>query len=241
MTSDKNQTCQISLALPAYNEEKNITTVLDRSVGSLEKLGRSWEILVIDNFSTDSTAEKVEQYRQKEPRVRLIRHEENRLYSGSCATAIREAQSMYLCIMDADEQFVAADIPSFLEKLEQGYNFVIGWRKKRNDPLMRRIASAIFNRMGKFYLGYPMHDLNCGIRMFDRKFMQVAEIKHQINMTNPEFFVRAKLAGMKMAEVPVSHFERTKGVTSHDFLKSWRIFARVRAYMHALRKELKQV
>lgn len=231
---------QVTLALPTYNEEKNIVKILDQSIDSLEKLQRTWEIIVIDNYSNDITPNLVKQYIKDEPRVRIIVHNENRLYSGSCATALREAKGQYVAIMDSDGQFVASDLPKFIEKLENGTNLVFGWRRKRNDPFMRLVMSAVFNLLGKLWLGYPFHDLNSGIRMFDQKFVSIAKITHRINMANPELYIRAKSANLKLDEVEIQHFERSEGATSHDFAKSWEIFVDVNKYFMSLRKELER-
>ena len=229
---------EITLALPTYNEESNILKVLTKSVEFLASLGRTWEIIVIDNHSNDRTPQRVRDFMRNEPRVRLIVHDVNRFYSGSCATALREARGQYLAIMDSDGQFSAVDLPKFIDKLENKTNLVVGWRRDRHDPRMRLITSMIFNFLGRIWLSYPLHDLNCGIRMFDRKFIEVAQIKYCINMSNPELYVRAKLAGLKVDECEVSHAERLGGMTSHNFFKSWQIFATVNKYFMALRKEL---
>lgn len=233
-----NRAIEITLALPAYNEESNILRVLSESIKSLISLGRTWEIIVIDNHSIDRTSEQVRKFMLNEPRVRLIVHNENRFYAGSCATALKEAQGQYLAIMDSDGQFFSADLPKFIDKLESGANLVLGWRRDRHDPQMRLITSAIFNLLGRIWLSYPFHDLNCGIRMFDRKFIEVAQIKYRINMSNPELYVRAKLAGLKVDECEVLHAERFGGVTSHNFFKSLQIFMVVNKYFLDLRKEL---
>jgi len=233
-----NRAVDITLALPAFNEEKSILKVLDQSVGALERLERPWEILVIDNHSDDSTPRLVEEYRKIESRVRMVVHDENKLYSGSCRTAQREAKGKYVAIMDTDGQFVASDLAKFIEKLEHGANFVIGWRRQRQDPLLRLIVSAMFNFLGKLWLGYPFHDLNCGIRMFDRKFIQAAEIKHSINMANPEFYVRAQRANLVLDEVEIQSFGRTGGQTTHRFSNPWKIFMETNRYFFVLRKEL---
>ncbi len=231
------QTGLVTLALPCYNEAENITEVMRASILELEKLGRPWELIVIDNHSSDSTASVVEEFIKTEPRVRLIVHPENRLYSGSCATALAEARGELVAIMDSDRQFSAVDLPQMIARLEAGANLVIGWRKDRHDPVSRRVMSGVFNIMGKMWLGFPLHDLNCGIRMFDRKFMEVAEIRHRINMVNPELYVRAHNAGLKLEEVVITHAERTQGQTSHNFKKSFQIFMNVNAYFRTLRGE----
>src|SRR4051794_29192986 len=90
----------ISLVLPAYNEQGNICRVIEGSVRALEELGLPWEIIVIDNHSSDGTAREVRQAMRAEPRIRLVVHEENRLYSGSCRTALAESRGHYVAIMD---------------------------------------------------------------------------------------------------------------------------------------------
>lgn len=233
------QTGLVTLALPCYNEADNIVTVMQASILELEKLGRPWELIVIDNHSSDRTAAVVEEFIKTEPRVRLIVHPENRLYSGSCATALRESRGELVAIMDSDRQFSAVDLPQMIARLEAGANLVIGWRKERYDPLSRKLMSGVFNTLGKLWLGFPLHDLNCGIRMFDRKFIEAAEIRHRINMVNPELYVRAYNAGLKLEEVIITHAERTEGQTSHNFKKSFQIFMNVNTYFRTLRAEKK--
>ena len=228
----------ISLVLPTYMEQGNILYVLQRSVTALEKLGMSWEIIVIDNHSTDSTAHIVRGFMQTHPNVRLIINDNNQLYSGSCKRAIQEAKGAYIAIMDSDRQVTAEDIPKFLAKLKSGANLVIGWRRKRHDPLLRLLMAWIFNKLGKIWLRCPLHDLNCGFRVFDRSFAAVAEIKYRINMANPELYVRARCANQVVDEVEIQYFKRTMGITSHNLLKVWDIFIGVNRYMMALRKEL---
>src|SRR5262245_47498712 len=93
---------EISLALPCYNERDNIARVVEHSIRSLEQLGRTWELIVIDNHSSDGTPEQVQPIVECEPRVRLLVHEANRFYSGSCRTALAEARGRYVAIMDSD-------------------------------------------------------------------------------------------------------------------------------------------
>lgn len=232
------ESIDITLALPAYNESDNIGNVLNEAIADLESVGRSWEIIVIDNFSTDETAAIAEKMAESEPRIRAIRHDRNRLYAGSCATAIREARGRYVAIMDSDGQAVAADIPRFLDRLEAGANLVFGWRKDRKDPTSRLVVSSIFNRIGKLRLRFPFHDLNCGYRVMDREFAAVADIQHEVNFSNPELYVRALNAEKIMDEVVVEHRPRDGGDSSHDFLRSWRLFVAVNKYFSALRNEM---
>ena len=195
----------ISLVLPAYNEQDNIVKVVTSAADSLDQLGKTWEIVVVDNHSNDKTPQLVEELSLKDNRIRCIVHNENKLYSGSCQTALNEAKGKYIAIMDSDDQYAASDILKFIEKLEKGANIVFGWRKKRKDPFFRLIVSKVFNSLGKFKLKFPFHDLNCGYRVFDKTFQQSCKIKHKINLSNPELYVRAKQAGLKMDEVAIQH------------------------------------
>jgi len=231
---------EIVLALTAYNEETALEDVIARSIAFLEQWGRSWEILVIDNHSTDATPEIARRFADREPRVRLIRHEENRLFSGSCATALREAKGRYLAIMDTDGQCVATDLPGFLEKIEAGVNFVTGWRRKRHDPFMRLVISSVFNALARFWFGNPLHDLNCGFRVMDRNFIEQAEIRHRVNMAGPELVVRAMLAGLKIDEVEIEHHPRSGGRNCHDFSRLLDLFLQTNRYFRDLGRELKE-
>jgi glycosyltransferase involved in cell wall biosynthesis len=228
----------ITLVLPCYNESENVVYVLSESIVELEKLGRPWELIVIDNNSSDGTPNVVREFMGNHPRVRMVIHPENRLYSGSCLTAMREARGEFVAIMDSDGQFSARDIRKMLERIETGANLVFGWRKPRHDPILRKIVSLVFNVLGKVWLGFPLHDLNCGIRMFDRKFANVAEIRYRINMANPEFFVRAWNAGLKVEEIVITHSERRKGRTSHNLRKMYSIFVEVNHYFRGLHSEM---
>jgi glycosyltransferase involved in cell wall biosynthesis len=228
----------ITLALPAYNEQDNIAVVLGEAVKALENLGTPWEIIVIDNASSDGTAGKVREFAATHANVRLVVHESNRLYAGSCETALREAKGDRIAIMDSDRQHTASDLPKFLAEIDRGAGLVIGWRRHRNDPLMRRLFSGVFNIMGKIYLRYPHHDLNCGFRVLDGDLARRISIRQRVNLSNPEFYTRAVLAGARTAEVEVNHFERKEGKSTMDFRKVFRMFMAVNDYFRALHAEL---
>jgi glycosyltransferase involved in cell wall biosynthesis len=228
---------EISLALPCYNESGGIAAVIKASVASLSALGRSWEILIVDNCSSDGTPDVVRKCTD-DPRVRLKVHEQNRFYAGSCQTALEECRGRYIAIMDSDGQFSAGDLPVFLEKLQGGANLVFGWRQVRHDPFSRKVGSAVFNALAWALLGFPFHDLNVGLRMFDRTLVAAASpLKHRLNMANPELYVRAHRAGLSVVEVPVSHAPRLAGESCHDMKKSTEIFMLVLRHFLALRSE----
>ena len=207
-------------------------------MAALRDIGEPWELLLIDNASSDDTPTLIAALAESCPGLRLIRHDSNRLYSGSCATAMREARGERVIIMDSDGQHTARDIPRFLSKLDQGASLVIGWRRVRHDSIQRRMFSKIFNILGKIFLRYPYHDLNCGFRAFDRRFAAGAKIVHRINLANPELYTRARQMGLPVAEVEVSHFERAGGKSSHNLLKFAALFIFVLDHFKTLHAEL---
>jgi glycosyltransferase involved in cell wall biosynthesis len=230
---------EITLALPCYNEAENITAVLAESTTHLNQLGKSWEILVVDNCSSDNTAAVVRQAIERDSRVRLIVHDRNRLYSGSCKTILENSRGRYVALMDSDGQFSAADLPALLAEIDAGASLVFGWRKQRFDPWSRKAMSLVFNALGKFYLAYPLHDLNVGLRMFDRRFMHAAEVRYAMNMVNPELYARARQANLKVSEITVRHAERCKGATCHNFAKLGKLLCDVVRYFRNLSAEIK--
>lgn len=240
MSNKKNNSVEISLALPVFNEEKNIEKVINDSIIALNKISRPWEIIIVDNFSDDSSFEIINKISNNEDRIRVIRHKKNELYSGSSKTAIQTSSGKYVAIMDSDNQLNPSDLTKFIEKLENGNNLVFGWRKYRKDPIIRIIVSAIFNLLGKFWIKYYFHDLNCGFRMFDRSFINCLEIKHKINMLNPELFVSAKVYNLKIEEVVVEHYPRQGGNSSHNFKQIFQMLISVNNYFRQLRIRLKK-
>lgn len=149
---------------------------------------------------------------------------------------MKEAKGKYLAILDSDGQIRADDLTPFLKKINNGANIVFGWRKPRHDPFFRILISRLFNFLGRLWFKSSLHDLNCGMRMFDREFIEACPIKYRINMVNPEMFVRAKNANLVIDEEIVRHSPRLGGETSHNLLAFWRIFLDVNLYFANLRK-----
>ncbi len=199
-----------------------------------------FEVIVVNNASTDDTASIVASIANNEQRVRLISHPENRLYAASCLTGTRAARGDRIFILDSDGQHSPADIWKFDAKLGEGYDIVFGWRRQREEAPMRLIMSRFLWSLSWWHIGFNLHDVNCGIRGFNRSFADQLNIRHRVNFVNPEFFVRAKLGGFRIGEVEVVQEKRKAGVSSHDLGRLWRIFRTVNAYLADLSQELKK-
>jgi glycosyltransferase involved in cell wall biosynthesis len=199
-----------------------------------------FEVIVVDNASSDDTAAIVERIATVDPRVRLVRHAENRLYAASCLSGTMAAQGERIFVLDSDGQHAPADIWDFDAKLDEGFNLVFGWRRERHETTKRILLSMALLRLARAYLSFPFHDINCGIRGFDRPFAEALEIHYKVNLVNPELYVRARLGGFRIGEVGVLQEQRKAGTSSHDFARAWTMFRQVNAYLAALRRELRR-
>lgn len=225
--------------MPAYNESGYIATMVQATIQAGEQRPDPFEVIVIDNASTDDTAAIVERLAAADERVRLIRHPENRLYAGSCLTGTRAARGDRIFILDSDGQHPPADIWKFDAALDRGADLVFGWRRVRAEGPQRIAMSKVLWTLAWWYTGFHLHDVNCGIRGFSRRMADALDIRYRVNLVNPELFVRAHLAGLTMAEVEVVQEPRKAGVSSHELGRLWRIYTNVTTYLKSLRQELR--
>jgi glycosyltransferase involved in cell wall biosynthesis len=212
--------------------------MVERTVEACARRDDPFEVIVVDNASTDATARVVSTLASEDPCVRLIQHPENRLYAGSCLTGTRAAKGDRVFIIDSDGQHSPEDIWPMDRALEDGCHLVLGWRRSRSEPLPRIAMSRMLWLLARGYLGYTLHDVNCGIRGMSRAFVQQLEIVHRVNLVNPELYVRARVGGFRIGEVSVVQEGRKAGTSSQDFGRLWRTFREVNRYLWTLRSEL---
>lgn len=229
-----------SVVLPAYNEEGSIVEMIGRTVAALEQRSDPFEILVVDNASRDRTVERVESLARSDPRLRVVRHSENRLYAGSCMTGTKASRGDRVFILDSDGQYPPEAIWAFDARLDQGDDLVFGYRVERHEPVFRLLMSKVLLWLARYYLAFPLRDVNCGMRAFGRAYADALEIRHTVNLVNPELFVRARLGGFRIGEAPVTQSARTAGASSHDFRRLFRIYLDVTSYLRQLSSELTQ-
>jgi glycosyltransferase involved in cell wall biosynthesis len=238
LAKDESTNMLRSIVLPAYNESGYIEEMIARTIRAGEQRSDPFEVIVVDNASTDDTAAIVEKLAAQDARIRLIRHPENRLYAASCMSGTKAAKGERVFILDSDGQHPPSDIWKFDEAIDQGFDVVFGWRVKRAEPMTRILISKFLLGLTRYYVAFDQHDVNCGIRGFNRRFAEALEIKHRVNFVNPELFVRAKLGGYRIGEVQVVQEERRAGVSSHEFGRLFRIFETVRGTLKRLSEEL---
>jgi len=206
-------TPRLSLVVPAYNEVQSLATLVDEIAAVVEPLApAAWEIILVDDGSTDGTTPLMVRLARERPGVKAVVLRRNFGKSAALMAGFREARGEILITMDADLQDDPKEIPAFVEKIEEGFDVVCGWKRKRHDTLERRLASRVFNGVVRKVSGVPLHDSNCGFKAYRRWCVENLELRG-----NQHRFVAAVLSwrGARIAEIPVVHHERRHGPSKY--------------------------
>lgn len=197
-----------SVILPVYNEEKSLEVLTRRLIRVLDNLKDNWEIIFVDDGSKDNSLEVIKKICQKNKKVKAIRLRKNFGKSTALTCGFKFSSGEIVFTMDADLQDQPEDIPKFLKKLNQGYDLVSGWKKKRKDPLNKIIASRIFNFFTAKFTGVRIHDFNCGFKAYKKE--AIANLDFYGDLFR---FIPALVAwqGFKVGEIEVSHSYRRYG------------------------------
>ncbi|MBI3724890.1 glycosyltransferase [bacterium] len=207
---------QVSVVIPCYNEELNIPALTSRLFSSLEKLGRTFEVIFVDDGSRDRTLELLKQAAFSRPNVRVIELARNSGQHSAIFAALAASRGEVVVTLDADLQNPPEEIPKLLAKIDEGYDVVGGWRAKREDSLFRKIPSRIVNAMIRRATGVMLHDYGCMLRAYRRPVA-----KRMANASEVTSFIPAlanQLAG-KVTEVEVAHAARSAGESKYPFRK----------------------
>ena len=210
---------ELSVFLPAYNEEGNIKKVVAGTASVLKKIARSWEVIVVDDGSQDKTAEIVRGLSQKDPRIRVISHPVNRGYGGALKTGFSKSKYPWVAFMDSDGQFDFSEIRKFLSYTKKA-DLILGYRVSRADSLLRKIYTFGWLAIARILLGLDVRDYSCGFKLIKKKvFEKVQPLEAEEKVTQIEFLVKAKRQGFTFAEVGVRHYPRKFGQQTGASLK----------------------
>ena len=202
---------KLSVFLPAFNEEENIKKTTLNVKNVLKEISESWEIIVVDDGSTDNTSELVKDLSKKDKRIRLVRHSKNKGYGGALKTGFKSAKYPWVVFLDSDGQFDFSEVKKFIEK-SKGVDLVLGYRLKRSDSLSRKLFTWGWNLFPKIILGLKARDYSCGFKMIRKKvFDDIQPLVGEEKVTQIEMLVKAQRKGYKFAEVGVSHYPRMGG------------------------------
>ncbi|HUW22070.1 MAG TPA: glycosyltransferase family 2 protein [Candidatus Bathyarchaeia archaeon] len=211
----------ISVFFPAYNEEGNIESVVAKTLEILPKIAQEWEILIINDGSTDRTGAVADQLAIRNKRIRVIHHQTNQGYGSGLKEGFYGSRFGLIAFTDADGQFDFSEISQFLEtKKKTGADIVIGYRINRQDSFVRQLFGRGWTFLANFLLGIKVKDVDCGFKLVDKKVIDSIPrlISVRGGMISPELLAKAKKAGFKIAEVGVHHYPRKRGrSTGADF------------------------
>lgn len=209
----------LSVIIPVKDEEKSLP-VLDREIKqALEKIKKPYEIIFIDDGSIDHSYQILEKLAQKDDCIKLIKFRANLGKSAALAAGLDKAKGEIIITLDADLQNNPAEIDSFLNKLNQGYDLVTGWRQQRLDPLPKRLSSFLFNFGTSLISGVHLHDFNCGFKAFKKKVAQEIYLQGDLHRFIP---VLAAKRQFKVTEIPVNHRPRRFGKSKYGVERGWR-------------------
>lgn len=202
----------ISIVIPAKDEDESIPELSQWISRALTPHGFSYEVIFIDDGSTDNTWDVIEKISQENPHVKGFRFNRNYGKSAALQTGFRAAQGDVVITMDADLQDSPDEVPELYKMIKtDGYHLVSGWKKKRNDPLSKTVPSKFFNKVTSMISGIKLHDFNCGLKAYDRKVIKNISVYGEMHRYIP---VIAKWAGFKkIGEKVVEHRARKYGTT----------------------------
>ena len=212
---------ELSIFLPVYNEEPNLPPLHAKLDAALKALGRTAEIIYVDDGSTDDGLNVLREIARRDPRVRVVALRRNYGQTAAMAAGIDAASGEVLIPMDADMQNDPADIIRLLEKLEEGYDVVSGWRKDRQDKLItRKIPSMLANRLISWIGGVPLHDYGCSLKAYRRESIEDVRLYGEMHRFIP---IYASWAGARVAEIPVTHHARTMGKSKYGLSRTVKV------------------
>ena len=204
------QNIEISVVIPLYNEEQSLKELADQLKNTLVRSGGRYELIFVDDGSTDNSFRVLRELHFRNNRIKVIRF--RRIYGKSAALMVgfQRAQGEYVVTMDADLQDDPAEIPNLIRQIKSGYDVVSGWKKKRHDPITKTLPSKFFNFVTSVMTGVKIHDSNCGLKAYRREVVKSVNVYGELHRYIPAL---AHWQGYRIGEVVVQHRARKYGIT----------------------------
>jgi glycosyltransferase involved in cell wall biosynthesis len=212
----------LSLIVPVYNEERNLPVLIEAIQIALDPLSYSWEVVLVDDGSEDGSLQVLAQLAEKFPdHLHVISFRRNFGQTAAIAAGLDYANGEIIVLLDADMQNDPADIPMLLEKLDEGYDLVSGWRKRRQDTyLTRTLPSNLANMLISRVTGVPLHDYGCTLKAYRRDALEGFRLYGEMHRFIPVF---AHSVGARIAEVQVNHQPRKYGKTKYGLERTLKV------------------
>jgi glycosyltransferase involved in cell wall biosynthesis len=202
----------LSVVLPAYNEEENVESAVRHVSDVAQTLDREYEIILVNDGSSDRTGEIGRELEERVPHFRLVEHYPNRGYGGALKAGFEAATKDLIAFYPADAQFDFGEIERLLEAVEEeNADVVCGYRFDRQDNAVRKLNAFGWNMVVRMFFGYLCRDIDCGFKLFRREILERVNIMSEGAMIDTEFLAGAKARGYRIAEVPLTHLPREAG------------------------------
>jgi glycosyltransferase involved in cell wall biosynthesis len=211
----------LSLVIPVYNEEDNIETLFKKVEDALNPLGYPWELILVDDGSKDSSFEHLSQLAEKHKHVKVIKFVRNFGQTAALAAGIDYSKGDIIIPMDADLQNDPADISRLLDKLDEGFDVVSGWRKERQDEFFTRLVpSWVANKIISVISGVRLHDYGCSLKAYRREVLKDVRLYGEMHRFVP---IYASWEGARVAEIPVNHYARQFGQSKYGISRTFKV------------------
>ncbi len=212
---------EISLMVPLYNEEGNVVPLLDRIAEVMRSLGRTYEVVLVDDGSKDRTVALLKEAVATRPNLCVVFFRRNSGQTAALAAAIEHSRGEILIPLDGDLQNDPGDIPALLAKLEEGFDVVSGWRKNRRDAfLTRTLPSKIANGLISFISGVKLHDYGCTLKAYRREVLKPVVLVGEMHRFIP---ILASWQGALVTEVVVNHHPRVSGKSKYGLMRTFKV------------------
>jgi glycosyltransferase involved in cell wall biosynthesis len=204
------RTLEISAVLPAFNEEENLEAVARDLIESLARVAGRFEVIIVDDGSTDGTAKIADDLARGDERVSVVHHESNKGYGAALVSGFKAARMDWIFFMDSDGQFEPAEVEKLIE-LTRETDFVAGFRATRADPWQRLAYGKLFSAIVRALFGVRARDVNCAFKLFKKELIEGHEFIAAGALINAELLSVAKKRGVDPVETPVTHKPRLAG------------------------------
>jgi glycosyltransferase involved in cell wall biosynthesis len=211
---------ELSVVIPVYNEADNVAELHRQLTAALEGLKRPYEVLLVDDGSTDGTLARLVEIETADPRVRVLRLRRNFGQTAAFSAGFDHARGDVVVTSDGDLQNDPADIPRLLARLDEGYDMVCGWRRRRQDPMSKRIPSLFANRIISASTGVHLHDYGCSLKAMRAEVVKGMKLYGEMHRFIPAV---ASWMGVSVAEIEVNHRPRTRGRSKYGIGRTVRV------------------
>ncbi|HET55904.1 MAG TPA: glycosyltransferase [Ignavibacteria bacterium] len=212
---------KVSIVVPLFNEEESLNPLYSEIIKSVKEANIDYEIIFIDDGSTDKSLEILRELNRKDNKVRYISFRKNYGKSAAINVGFQKASGDAVITMDADLQDDPAEIPNLLKKLDEGFDMVSGWKKVRFDPFIKKHSSKFFNYTTRVMTGIKIHDFNCGLKAYKKEVVKNINVYGELHRYIP---VLANNKGFSISEIPVKHHPRRYGKTKFGISRFFKGF-----------------